>query len=211
MGKAGTSLALQLRRYLKNTTARVFVISAVLLALLRSRLDPLSWLDLVTFVTLAGAQPLIEWAIHRYLLHLKPFRVLGRTFDLATARSHREHHADPGNPRWWPIPLKAAVTGTVLVTVLAFLVAPTPGLAVTGLWSVFVLTLFYEWTHFMTHTDYRPTGRWLKQRKRKHLLHHFKNENYWMGVTSHLGDVVLGTNPHHSEVPTSPTARTLGA
>ena len=189
----------------------MFIASVTLLTVLRAFLDPVGWLDLATVLTLAVLQPLIEWVIHRYLLHLKPFTIGGRTFDLATARTHREHHAKPNDPDWWPIPLKAVGVGCAIVMALAFLIAPTPGLAVTGVWSVFVLTLFYEWTHFMTHADYSPRGRWLKQRKRKHLLHHFKNENYWMGVTSHLGDVVLGTNPHHSEVPTSPTARDLGA
>ena len=44
---------------------------------------------------------------------------------------------------------------------------------------------------------------------RNHRLHHFKNEHYWMGVTMHLGDRVLGTLASPKEVPTSPTCRDL--
>jgi hypothetical protein len=40
-------------------------------------------------------------------------------------------------------------------------------------------------------------------------LHHFKNERYWFGVTSIVGDRVIGTLPDQREVPRSPTARTL--
>jgi hypothetical protein len=41
-------------------------------------------------------------------------------------------------------------------------------------------------------------------------LHHFKHEGYWMGVSSNLGDRLLGTNPDQRSVPKSPTARSLG-
>ena len=46
--------------------------------------------------------------------------------------------------------------------------------------------------------------------ERAHRLHHYRNENYWMGVTNHLGDHVLGTFPNKDDVPVSPTAKTLG-
>ena len=42
------------------------------------------------------------------------------------------------------------------------------------------------------------------------LLHHFKSEHYWFGVTNPVGDLVLRTYPDQAGVPTSPTARTLG-
>jgi len=45
---------------------------------------------------------------------------------------------------------------------------------------------------------------------RNHRLHHFKNERYWFGVTSTVGDRVIGTLPDQSTVPRSPTARSLG-
>jgi hypothetical protein len=45
---------------------------------------------------------------------------------------------------------------------------------------------------------------------RAHRLHHFRNERYWFGVTTHLGDRVLCTYPAKDAVPLSTTARTLG-
>ena len=43
-----------------------------------------------------------------------------------------------------------------------------------------------------------------------HRLHHYKNEHYWFGVTSTVGDHLLRTAPDQTEVPKSSTARTLG-
>ena len=72
------------------------------------------------------------------------------------------------------------------------------------------MLLTYEWTHFLIHTAYKPKRRYYRYIWRAHRLHHFKNEHFWMGVTVHLADHVLGTFPQKSEVENSPTARTLG-
>ena len=73
------------------------------------------------------------------------------------------------------------------------------------------LVLVYEWTHFLIHSPYRPQSTVYRYIWRAHRLHHFKNENYWFGVTVHLADHVLGTFPDKSEVPTSPTCRNMAA
>ena len=69
----------------------------------------------------------------------------------------------------------------------------------------------YEWSHFLIHTPYVPRTRWYRAIWRNHRLHHFKHEGYWMGVSSNLGDRVLGTNPDQRTVQRSATARTLHA
>jgi sterol desaturase/sphingolipid hydroxylase (fatty acid hydroxylase superfamily) len=81
----------------------------------------------------------------------------------------------------------------------------------SGVVAGFVILAAYEWCHFLIHTAYRPRGRYYRLIWRNHRLHHFKNENYWFGVTSNLGDVALRTNPKQATVPKSQTARTLAA
>ncbi len=75
----------------------------------------------------------------------------------------------------------------------------------------FAILTAYEWTHFLIHAPYRPRGRWFKAVWRNHRLHHYKNERYWFGVTSTIGDRVIGTLPDGRSVPRSPTARSLHA
>jgi sterol desaturase/sphingolipid hydroxylase (fatty acid hydroxylase superfamily) len=83
--------------------------------------------------------------------------------------------------------------------------------AATGTLSAYLLLGAYEWCHYLIHTPYVPRGRLYKAIRRSHRLHHYKNERYWFGVTSNVGDRVLGTNPDQAEVTRSPTARALHA
>ena len=53
-------------------------------------------------------------------------------------------------------------------------------------------------------------GRYYRSIWRGHRLHHYKNEHYWFGVTSTVGDHLLRTAPDQTEVQKSNTARTLG-
>src|SRR6202043_1216181 len=82
-------------------------------------------------------------------------------------------------------------------------------LTLTGIAFAYLGLFRYEWSHFLIHTPYVPKSRWYRTIWRNHRLHHFKNEDYWMGVSSNLGDRVLGTNPDQRAVPKSQTARTL--
>ena len=45
---------------------------------------------------------------------------------------------------------------------------------------------------------------------REHRYHHFRNENFWWGVSMGLGDRLLGTAPAVEDVGRSGTTATLG-
>jgi Fatty acid hydroxylase superfamily len=209
--------------------ARAFVrydspklIAFALLAALAARLalGAFSWRDLVLPAALVVLEPVTEWVIHVYLLHARPVRVGGHSYDLLAAREHRAHHAAP-----------AALDGVLVPTYALFVFVPAIAAYLYGLsfalhpliwgdrvaWWLTALVvgygilLSYEWCHFLIHTPYRPRRRYYKAIWRNHRLHHYKNERFWFGVTSNLGDAVLGTNPEQSTVAKSPTARSLGA
>jgi Fatty acid hydroxylase superfamily len=164
--------------------------------------------DLLLAASLVGIHPMSEWLIHVGILHFRP-RHYGRwTLDFAVARDHRAHHADPHDPKWWFIPLRSGVVGFLAVTTIAFGLLPPP-LALTMMVAALGLGTTYEWIHYLCHSSWRPRSRWYKRLWRLHRLHHFKNENYWMGVTMHAADVLLGTLPEVDEVETSPTCRNL--
>ena len=85
-----------------------------------------------------------------------------------------------------------------------------PSLAFTGLAFHLIMSLVYEWTHYLIHTRYRPRSKLYDRLWQNHRLHHYKNENYWLGVTMLLGDRLLGTQPSFRDVETSETCRSLG-
>jgi sterol desaturase/sphingolipid hydroxylase (fatty acid hydroxylase superfamily) len=178
-----------------------------------------SWRDLAVPLLLLCAQPFVEWVIHKYLLHLKPISIRGRRIELYGSIQHRRHHGSPSDlDRVLLKPVE--VVGflaqiAVVIAVLALVVdvaggGPVLAPALTGLLFAYVGLFRYEWSHFLIHTPYVPRSRWYRSIWRNHRLHHFKHEDYWMGVSSNLGDRLLGTNPDQKAVLRSPTARTLG-
>jgi Fatty acid hydroxylase superfamily len=182
--------------------------------------DP-SWRDAVAVATMLVVYPFGEWAIHVYVLHMKPFTVRGRRIDPPAGKGHRAHHRQPSD--LWVLLLEApeliqlmlgAVPFTIALVALPvwLLAGPIPaGVLVSGALAAYVLIGVYEWTHFLIHTAYRPRSRHYRAIWRNHRLHHFKNEHYWHGVTSNVSDRVLGTNPDQRAVSRSPTARDLGS
>jgi Fatty acid hydroxylase superfamily len=193
---------------------------AIVLALAaRLALGPPGLADAAAAAFILVAYPFGEWAIHVYLLHLRPFAYRGRQVELPTARAHREHHE---NPRSLDLinfsPLEAlailllAVPAAAALAAAALAAAGRPlgaGPLVTMLLTGYILVGAYEWVHFLIHTAYRPRSRYYRSIWRNHRLHHYKNEHYWHGITSTVGDRLLRTNPDHATVPRSPTARTL--
>ena len=186
---------------------------------IRILIGDFSWRDGAAVAGMLVVYPFAEWAIHVYLLHLRPFSLGGRRIELVTTRAHRQHHEAPND-------LSMVLLGPLEAAAVLLLAAPIPaglaalvcllagasvpvGALVTALLSGYVLVGVYEWTHFLIHTAYRPRTRYFGSISRTHRLHHFKNEHYWHGITSTLGDRVLGTFPDQREVPRSPTARML--
>jgi hypothetical protein len=194
-----------------GTFSARFLIPVVLLAAaLRLVLAGWSWWDLGVAAIILAAQPFTEWLVHVNLLHWKP-RTIGRfTIDPLGARRHRQHHADPKILGRVLVPRRIMVMTCVLAVPIYWLITPTWQLALTGVLTSYTMYLLYEWTHFLIHSSYRPKGWYFRYIYRAHRLHHFRNENYWFGVTVHVADHVLRTFPAKDDVPVSPTAFTLG-
>ncbi|MFV2040117.1 MAG: sterol desaturase family protein, partial [Acidimicrobiales bacterium] len=160
----------------------------------------------------------IEWAVHLFLLHSDPDSFRARR--LGTGVGHHQHHLDP--PKLEYLLLTGADAGIfVVVLALSTAVWSVPllwlsGSAVgipflTALVATYVALANYEWTHLLVHTPYRPRTGFYRRLARNHRRHHYRNENYWLGITSNLGDRIMGTLPRsRTDVPLSGTASTLG-
>lgn len=196
--------------FFRQVTPRIITPLLLLSLIIRASIPGWSWADAVVVVALIAAQPFVEWLIHVYILHWKPKRVMGRTIDPLVARKHREHHADPKRTEWIFVPLPVLAKAIPSTSLAVLLLAPLD-LAMTAMSAGLAILLTYEWTHYLIHSRYQPKSRLYRYIWRAHRLHHFKNENYWFGVTNPMGDHVLGTFPAKDAVETSPTARSLHA
>jgi hypothetical protein len=207
------------RSFVRQRTPPLLAAAIVGALALRIVLGHFDWRDAVVAVGVVALTPLVEWAIHVYLLHAKPIRLGSFRHDLIAAREHRAHHMAPAELDGVLIPTYAVLIFIPLIAVTVWLVSFPMHLllggdriahAATGLLVSYAILGAYEWCHFLIHTPYRPHGRYYRSIWRGHRLHHYKNEHYWFGVTSTVGDHILRTTPEQTEVPKSQTARTLG-
>jgi hypothetical protein len=155
-------------------------------------------------------EPFLEWLIHVYGLHAKPATVFGRKLDPLYARRHRMHHRDPRNVPLIFVPLPVLFGFLIALGAIAYFAFPPLELKLTAYATMTAFLFGYEWTHFLIHSQHVPRTPVFRAIWRNHILHHYKNEQYWFGVTNPLADYALRTHPAKEAVPPSPTARTLG-
>lgn len=177
-----------------------------------------SWVDGVVLAVTAVAVGVVEWVIHLFLLHADENAWTSRR--LGTGSGHRRHHEDPPAIEYLLLRgVDAAVFAVLIVLGTAAWTMPLALLTGASVWTAWgtgcVLAIaalgHYEWTHLLVHTRYRPRTRYYARLARNHRLHHYRNERYWLGVTSNLGDRLLGTYPaDRGDVELSTTARSLG-
>jgi Fatty acid hydroxylase superfamily len=214
-----TTLRACAREFIGHYSPRAALAAIAIVLGVRVYVGRWSWRDLVVPLVLVSAQPFVEWVIHKYLLHLPAFELFGRRIELYGSIQHRNHHHAPADLDRVLLRkiemLSFLVQIAIVMSLLTLALAATTGapmlpLTLTGVGFAYAGLFRYEWSHYLIHTPYVPRSRWYRTIWRNHRLHHFKNEDYWMGVSSNLGDRLLGTNPDQRSVAKSATARTLG-
>ena len=170
---------------------------------------PMRWGELGVIVGVILYWPLQEWWMHRFLLHLPPLQFGRFEHELNFSRVHRLHHEDPKNIPLAFLPISVILSSLVFFVVVVYLWIGDWGYVCSFLGMAATSTLIYEWVHYLTHTDYKPRGSYYRKIWKLHRWHHYKHEGYWFSFTIPWIDSWMGTGPPVSEVPHSPSARTL--
>lgn len=154
--------------------------------------------------------PLAWYVIHRWILHGQ-FLYKSPLTAAVWKRIHFDHHQDPHDLRvlfgalYTTLPTIALVTmpiGWVVGDVAGAFAAFSGGLAAT---------CFYEFCHCVQHLNYNPKSSYLQNLKRRHLAHHFHNEQGNFGITNFFWDRLFGTfYDKAKEVPRSETVFNIG-
>ncbi len=203
--------------YVGRRSAMVLIVAALVLGSIRILVGGFGRGDLIVLAVTWAITGTVEWIIHKFLLHAPEDAWSSRT--LGTGSGHRHHHLDPPDVDWLML---RGVDAAVFVVVFGAVTAAwcIPIMLITGsallgpfltAWTLAAIGLaHYEWVHLMVHTRYRPRTPYYGRLARNHRLHHYRNERYWLGVTSNSGDRLLRTYPRSkTDVPSSDTARTL--
>ncbi|SNQ46678.1 Fatty acid hydroxylase-like protein [Frankia canadensis] len=202
------TLPAAVRRFLRHPRPRVLVGCVGLLGAVRMARGPWRRRDLGVAVAAAVAQPFVEWGVHRLVLHARPGTRLGALGYQVAGYGHEQHHRDPEDLDTMFLRPREVISGTAVLAVPALLAPPW---AATGALCAGLGVLAYDWTHFLIHSRVAPRSAYYRRLWRGHRLHHYRNERFWLGVTSPLGDMVLRTSPPRDAVPLSPTARGAAA
>ncbi len=136
--------------------------------------------------------PLVWYLLHRFVLHGRFLYRLPQTAAL-WKRIHYDHHTDPND--------LGVLFGALLTTLptIFFVTAPIgwliggPAGAAAAFAAALAATCFYEFCHCIQHLPFTPRYAWLREIKRRHLAHHFHNEQGNFGITNFLCDRLFGT------------------
>jgi len=125
---------------------------------------------------------------------------------------HYGHHKDPDYIPYIFAPIGAIIIMFAALFLLAFAVCWNIDAAAVFTFSVILYYLHYEWMHLGHHVKgYKHLFPWNRKMAKLHSLHHYKNENYWWGITNSLGDRMLGTYKDHGGIERSKSVKDINA
>ncbi|MBF0707835.1 sterol desaturase family protein [Alkalihalobacillus hwajinpoensis] len=148
-----------------------------------------------------------EYLTHRFLFHIKtPNNPLLLKL---IKRLHYDHHKIPNDLKLLFLPIWYSFPNLLLLCLIFYVLSGS--LLFTLSFSTGLLAMFfvYEWKHYIAHRPFKPKTRFGQWIKKTHILHHYKNENYWYGVSTPFVDVLFGTLKNEKDVQMSQTAKDL--
>ncbi|MGE0178380.1 MAG: sterol desaturase family protein [Sphingomonas sp.] len=170
---------------------------------------------LLSIAAASLAYPLFWYLIHRYILHSRwmwKHDLLASTWK----RIHYDHHQDPNH-----LEVLFGALHTTLPTI-ALGVIPL-GLGIGAIWDApvggaaiafatgLLTTCVYEFVHCIQHLAYKPKSPLIAEMKKRHMAHHFHDENGNYGITTFFWDKVFKTYYDRPDRPhKSPTVFNLG-
>ncbi len=161
----------------------------------------------IAFILGMATYALSEYVIHRFLFHMK---TPTNPFLLKTIkRLHFDHHVDPNNLKLLFLPLWFSLPGFSIFALIFYIITSSFQLTIAYLAGIIVYFMYYEWKHYIAHKPIQPRTEMGRKIKKAHLWHHFKNENYWFGVTHTSVDKTFGTYKDQQSVAKSETAKNL--
>ncbi|MEE6450344.1 sterol desaturase family protein [Gottfriedia acidiceleris] len=167
----------------------------------------LSWLTVLIFIIGLIFFMFSEYVTHRFIFHIKaPKNKLLLKF---MKRIHYDHHMYPDDLKLLFLPIWYSIPNLGSLCIIYFLISKDLIQTIAFGSGLIFMLLVYEWKHYVAHKPIKPLTKVGRQIKKLHILHHFKNENFWYGVSTPIFDGIFGTLKDEKEVVTSNTAKAL--
>lgn len=168
------------------------------------------WGPLLAAVVTWALYPLVEYLLHRFLLH-SHFMYKSPLTAPVWKRIHYDHHQNPHDLSVLFGALYTTLPAIVVITFpLGYAIAGLPGIGASFAAGL-IIFMIYEFCHCIQHLPFTPRLTWLRNIKRNHLAHHFHSEQGNFGITTNVVDRAFGTLYEHArDVPRSATTYNLG-
>ncbi|PFJ05381.1 fatty acid hydroxylase [Bacillus cereus] len=185
----------------------VIMYSILLICIIILKMQFFTWIGMLSCLVGVVFYTLNEYVTHRFLFHMKP---PNNPFLLKLLRRlHYDHHVYPDDVKLLFLPVWYSLSGFSIYLFLLYGFSKSVTITLSFGIGMIVMLLVYEWKHYIAHKPIRPLtkfGRWLKK---QHILHHYKNEKFWFGVSNPVYDFLFGTYKDGKDVELSETARNL--
>jgi 4-hydroxysphinganine ceramide fatty acyl 2-hydroxylase len=133
---------------------------------------------------------ILEYVMHRFLFHIDEFLPDTPTFILLHFLMHGIHHYLPMDRLRLVMPPTLFFVLQLPFTQLAYALFPV-AVANGIIAGAFTFYIGYDCMHYALHHSRLPA--YVKEMKKYHLAHHYKNFELGYGVTSKIWDIVFNT------------------
>lgn len=148
----------------------------------------INWTDCLGILGGLFIWSLAEYVFHRFAFHNNRLGSKARKF---LVYNHLKHHRHPENTKNLFLPLRLTLPIAILVCLVVSLLFSFP-FTTFVLIGLFIGLAYYEFVHYQAHN--RMYNVWpLNYLTRRHLKHHYENEDRMFGVTSPLFDWMFKT------------------
>lgn len=141
------------------------------------------------FVLGVAMWTLLEYVLHRWVLHYRAKTALGRA---VVDRLHEKHHVDPKDQSQVCVPFSLLLPLWLVMYGIIVLFGGGLYASLIFISGVALMMILYDITHFSTHYM-QATHPYLQFVKKYHMTHHFVDAGKRFGVTSPIWDWVFRT------------------
>lgn len=148
-----------------------------------------------------------EYLTHRFFFHLKPPK--NKLFLKFLKRIHYDHHKYPNDLKLLFLPIWYSLPNFIILSLIFYFITKNLDWTLAFSLGLILMLLVYEWKHYVAHRPLKPKSKFGVWLKKTHILHHYKNENFWFGVSNPFFDIIFGTLKDEKTVENSKTVKDL--
>ncbi len=154
-----------------------------------------SILDVLAVVAFFVFRGVVEWCIHAWLYHARPLPLVRYRLKTGTHMQHLDHHRRPDDLSRLLITYKGVLVLSLAVLMVFLVFFQSFNAAATMVLGFIVVGVMIEVLHLICHCEIPHRSQGMKRLVWLHRYHHRHDGSNFFGVSSSLGDRLLGTFP----------------